>query len=91
MTNDKFYTYHFFLTGLPDPRSTLKHLLMFFYFQMALDPSKALTKNRVDIIKNVANPNEVADYLYSYGIFTEDMKASVEVCKYSVSLKLFIQ
>lgn len=39
---------------------------------------KAFRSNRVAILKNLANPNDVADYLFSDGIFTKEMHDQVD-------------
>ncbi|XP_063397690.1 caspase-3-like [Mytilus trossulus] len=38
----------------------------------------ALTKNRVKIVKNLANPNSVADCLFSDGIITKEMHDEID-------------
>ena len=44
------------------------------------DPNKqALLKNRPNIVKNLENPDDVTDYLFSHGLFTDEMKAAVLV------------
>lgn len=40
---------------------------------------KAFKDNRVNIVKNLANPNAVADCLFSDRIFTEEMRDEVQV------------
>lgn len=45
---------------------------------------KAFKDNRVDIVQGLANPDAVADYLFSDGMFTQDMQALVHV-RYSVT------
>lgn len=44
-----------------------------------MDWKKAFTKNRVQITKNLANPNNVADSLFSDRVFTEEMRDAVQV------------
>ncbi|XP_076094739.1 caspase-3-like [Mytilus galloprovincialis] len=44
---------------------------------MAVDPKKALIKNRVAIVRDLDNGDDVADYLYANKLFTEDMRDSV--------------
>lgn len=39
----------------------------------------AFTKNRVMIVKGLANPVEVADQLYRMNIFTEEMRDEITV------------
>ena len=39
----------------------------------------ALTKNRVEIIKKLANPDQVADYLFSKKVFDSEMRDIVLV------------
>ncbi|VDI08427.1 Hypothetical predicted protein, partial [Mytilus galloprovincialis] len=39
---------------------------------------KAFKDNRVNIVKNLANPNAVADCLFSDRIFTEEMRDEVQ-------------
>lgn len=43
------------------------------------DWKKAFRANRVIIVKNLANPDDVAGYLFSDGIFTEEMRDMVQV------------
>ncbi|XP_076108389.1 caspase-3-like [Mytilus galloprovincialis] len=43
-----------------------------------MDWKKAFTKNRVQITKNLANPNNVADSLFSDRVFTEEMRDAVQ-------------
>ena len=40
---------------------------------------KAFSRNRKAIIGDLANPDEVADYLFSDGIFTGEMRDQVKV------------
>lgn len=40
---------------------------------------KAFKDNRVDIVKGLANPDAVTDYLFSDGIFTQGMQELVHV------------
>ena len=47
---------------------------------MSVDPKKALTKNRVAIVRDLANADDVADELFSMGLFNEEMRAVVNVC-----------
>lgn len=44
---------------------------------MAVDPRKALIKNRVAIVHDLDNGDDVADYLYTVKLFTEDMRDTV--------------
>lgn len=44
-----------------------------------MDWKKAFFKNRVQIVKNLANPNDVADCLFSDRLFTEEMRDEVQV------------
>ncbi|XP_052095498.1 caspase-3-like [Mytilus californianus] len=44
---------------------------------MAVDPRKALIKNRVAIVRDLDNGDDVADYLYTVKLFTEDMRDTV--------------
>ena len=39
----------------------------------------ALTKNRVEIIKKLANPDQVADYLFSKEVLNSEMRDKVLV------------
>jgi hypothetical protein len=39
----------------------------------------ALTKNRVEIIKELANPDQVADYLFSKEVLNSEMRDKVLV------------
>ncbi|OPL33543.1 caspase-2, partial [Mytilus galloprovincialis] len=43
-----------------------------------MDWKKAFAKNRVQIVKNLANPNNVADSLFSDKVFTEEMRDEVQ-------------
>jgi len=44
------------------------------------DPNKqALLKNRPKIVQNLENPDDVAVCLFSYKLFTDEMKAAVLV------------
>ncbi|XP_063396808.1 caspase-3-like [Mytilus trossulus] len=43
-----------------------------------MDWKKAFTKNRVEIVKDLANPNDVADCLFSDRAFTEEMRDGVQ-------------
>ena len=44
------------------------------------DPNKqALLKNRPNIVQNLANPDDVADHLYTKGLFTDEMRDAVLV------------
>lgn len=43
-----------------------------------MDWRKAFAKNRVEIVKNLANPNNVADSLFSDRVFTEEMRDGVQ-------------
>ncbi|VDI06563.1 caspase 2 [Mytilus galloprovincialis] len=43
-----------------------------------MDWKKAFAKNRVQIVKNLANPNNVADSLFSDRVFTEEMRDEVQ-------------
>lgn len=43
-----------------------------------MDWRKAFAKNRVEIVKNLANPNNVADSLFSERVFTEEMRDGVQ-------------
>lgn len=51
---------------------------------MAVDPKKALIKNRVAIVRDLDNGDDVADYLYANKLFTEDMRDSVLVSIHSL-------
>lgn len=48
----------------------------------------AFTKNRVKIVKNLANPNSVADCLYSDGIITKDMHDEIDVRVFVIKTNL---
>lgn len=44
------------------------------------DPNKqALLKNRPNIVKNLANPDDVAAHLFANGLFTDEMRDEVLV------------
>ena len=44
------------------------------------DPNRqALLKNRPGIVRNLANPDEVTDYLHAKGLFTDEMRDTVLV------------
>lgn len=40
---------------------------------------RTLQLNRVFLVKNIANPDDIAEGLYSREIFTEGMKDEIEV------------
>lgn len=41
---------------------------------------RVLQVNRTFLVKNIANPDDVANELFSNEIFTDGMKDEVEVC-----------
>ncbi|XP_052073553.1 caspase-3-like isoform X2 [Mytilus californianus] len=43
-----------------------------------MDWKKAFAKNRVEIVRNLANPNDVAGCLFSDRVFTEEMRDGVQ-------------
>lgn len=51
---------------------------------------RALQLNRTFLVKNIANPDDVADGLFTFEIFTEGMKDEVEV-QISFCFCLFVQ
>ena len=48
---------------------------------MPVDHRKALIKNRLAILRDLANPDDVADHLFIENHLTEEMKEMVHVCK----------
>lgn len=46
---------------------------------MEIRHSEVLRVNRVNIINNIGNPDEVNDLLYEKGVFTENMRQKVAV------------
>lgn len=49
---------------------------------------KALTEHRVKIVKELANPEAVADCLYSSGILTAEMNA--RICVSNMTSRLYV-